>query len=244
VCGVTRSAGGILTNKMKKIDLLGIAAFDEYNMMKPMPNTPADSIPTRQSLLARMKDWSDQVSWQDFFHTYWRLIYGVALKAGLSATEAEEVVQETVLSVAKKINEFKNDPALGSFKSWLMLITRRRIADQFRKRPPAAAHFATRADETARTSTIERMPDPASLDLDKVWEEHWQKNLMDAAMENVKRQVSAKQFLLFYQQVVKEWPAAKVAEKYDVSLAQVYMARYRVARLVKKEARKLQARNP
>jgi len=211
--------------------------------MKQMPRTEADSIPTRQSLLARMKDWSDQASWQDFFHTYWRLIFGVALQAGLSATEAEEVVQETVVSVAKKIGEFKNDPALGSFKSWLMLITRRRIADQFRKRPPPAAHSSARTDETARTSTIERMPDPASLDLDQVWEEHWQKNLLDVAMANVKRQVSARQFLLFYQQVVKEWPAAKVAEKYNVNLAQVYMARYRVARLVKKEVRKLQKKN-
>jgi RNA polymerase sigma-70 factor (ECF subfamily) len=211
--------------------------------MKTMPNTPADSVPTRQSLLARMKDWSDQASWQDFFHTYWRLIYGVALRAGLSASEAEEVVQETVISVAKKIAEFKNDPALGSFKSWLMLITRRRIADQFRKRPPPAAHSFPRADETARTSTVERVPDPASLDLDKVWEEHWEKNLLDVAMANVKRQVSARQFLLFYQQVVKEWPAAKVAAKYHVNLARVYMARYRVTRLVKKEVRKLQSRN-
>ena len=92
-------------------------------MMKPMPNTPADSIPTRQSLLERMKHWSDQASWQDFFQTYWRLIYGVALQTGLNPNEAEEVVQETVISVARKIGEFKNDPALGSFKSWLMLIS-------------------------------------------------------------------------------------------------------------------------
>ena len=213
-------------------------------MMKPMPNIPADSIPTRQSLLERMKHWSDQASWQDFFQTYWRLIYGVALQTGLNPNEAEEVVQETVISVARKIGEFKNDPALGSFKSWLMLITRRRIADQFRKRPPLAEHASARPEETARTDTIERVPDPAGLDLDQVWEEHWQKNLLDVAMVNVKRQVSAKQFLLFYQQVVKEWPAAKVAEKYNLNLAQVYMARYRVGRLVKKELLKLKRKNP
>src|SRR5215831_17141311 len=123
--------------------------------MKPMPNNAADSIPTRQSLVERMKHWSDQASWQDFFQTYWRLIYGVARQTGLTANEAEEVVQETVISVAKKIGEFKNDPAFGSFKSWLMLITRRRIADQFRKRPPPAEHSPARSDETARTGTLE-----------------------------------------------------------------------------------------
>jgi RNA polymerase sigma-70 factor (ECF subfamily) len=148
-----------------------------------------------------------------------------------------------VLAVAKKIGEFKSDPAAGSFKSWLMLITRRRIADQFRKRPPAAAHSAPAPDETARTSTVDRMPDPASLDLDRVWEEQWQQNLLDVAMANVKRQVSAKQFLLFYQQAVKEWPAGKVAEKYHVNLAQAYMAKYRVARLVRKEVQKLRSKN-
>src|SRR5215470_18072722 len=150
--------------------------------MKPMPKSAADSIPTRQSLLGRMKDWSDQTSWQDFFQTYWRLIYGVALQSGLTATEAEEVVQETVISVAKKIGDFKNDPALGSFKSWLMVITRRRIADQFGKRSPVAQSFSSRRDETARTGTIERVPDPASLQLDSVWEEQWEKNLFSVAI--------------------------------------------------------------
>jgi len=212
--------------------------------MKPMQKSAADSIPTRQSLLVRMKDWSDQSSWQDFFQTYWRLIYGVALQSGLTATEAEEVVQETVISVAKKIGDFKNDPALGSFKSWLMVITRRRIADQFGKRPPVTQSFSRRADETARTGTIDRVPDPASLQLDNVWEEQWEKNLFSVALENVKCKISPKQFLLFHEQVIKEFPAPKVAQKYGLNLAQVYMARYRVSRLLKKEVRKLRHKSP
>jgi len=135
------------------------------------PKLERDSIPTRHSLLARMKDWDDQRSWQDFFNTYWRLIYAVAIQSGLTHTEAEEVVQETVISVAKKISDFKNDPALGSFKSWLMLITRRRIADQFRKRPRSVDFLGGQPDERSRTDVMERVPDPASLSLDAVWEE-------------------------------------------------------------------------
>ena len=52
----------------------------------------SDSIPTRQSLLARLKDVGDQESWRDFFDTYWRLVHATALKAGLTETEAQEVV--------------------------------------------------------------------------------------------------------------------------------------------------------
>jgi DNA-directed RNA polymerase specialized sigma24 family protein len=65
-----------------------------------------DSIPTRQSLLARLKDWGDQKSWREFFDTYWRLIHTTALKAGLVETEAEEVVQEVMIAAAKKMPDF------------------------------------------------------------------------------------------------------------------------------------------
>src|SRR5262245_61835089 len=36
-----------------------------------MAAKPDDLIPTRESLLSRIKDWDDRESWQDFFDTYW-----------------------------------------------------------------------------------------------------------------------------------------------------------------------------
>src|SRR5215475_237413 len=93
-------------------------------------------MPTRKSLLSRLKKWDDQESWQEFFNTYSKLLYRVAVKAGLSDAEAQDVVQETIIVVARKIPDFKYDPALGSFKSWLLLITRRRIEKQLKKRLP------------------------------------------------------------------------------------------------------------
>src|SRR5437588_7769006 len=88
-----------------------------------MKKNSEDLIPTRRTLLSRLKQWDDHESWQDFFNTYWKLIYGVAIRAGLGEPEAQDVVQDTVVSVAKQMPNFKYDPALGSFKSWLLLIT-------------------------------------------------------------------------------------------------------------------------
>src|SRR5215510_951775 len=148
-----------------------------------MPEQPLEPIPTRHSLLNRLKDWGDQTSWQEFFDTYWRLIYNVAAKTGLSDAEAQEVVQETVIGVAHKIGEFKADPAHGSFSAWLMQLTRWRIADQWRRREKAGqrpglcgtreAH-ARPADDTGSTGPIERIADPASVSLDSVWREEWE----------------------------------------------------------------------
>src|ERR1041384_5462384 len=147
-------------------------------------------LPTRRSLLSRLKDWEDAKSWQDFFNTYWKLIYGTAIKAGLTDAEAQDVVQETILTVAKKMNGFKYDPAVGSFKGWLLTTTRWRIADQLRKRRPADAPRRRGPEEKDRTATIERIPDPAGCDLYALWEEEWQKNLVDAALQRVKQKVS------------------------------------------------------
>jgi RNA polymerase sigma factor (sigma-70 family) len=199
-------------------------------------------IPTRHSLLRRLKDQGDDRSWEDFFATYSKLIYNVSVKAGLTPTEAQDVVQETVLTVVRKIKDFQVDRARGSFKAWLLQATRWRIADQFRKRLPAAAHPAASPDDTSHTPTAERMPDPASLNLDAVWDEDWKQNLTDAAMAKLKTLVDPEQYQMFDLHVLKQWPAVKVAEKMDVKLSQVYFAKYKVSRLLKKEIKRLEAR--
>src|SRR5882757_5840711 len=94
---------------------------------KSVMNEVNELIPTRQSLLSRLKDWNDQESWKVFFDTYWRLIYGAALKAGLNDAEAQDVVQETVVSVLKSMGSFDYNTEKGSFKGWLLRLTSWRI---------------------------------------------------------------------------------------------------------------------
>ena len=194
---------------------------------------------TRRSLVERLTDWGDQLRWQEFFDTYWKLIYSAARQSGLTDTEAQEVVQETVITVAKNIDKLKYDPAIGSFKGWLLQITRWRIVDQFRKREPGNAK-RPRSSEDRETATIERVPDSRAVDLDAIWETEWKENLFDAAIARVKRKIEPKQFQMFDCYVRKEWPAAKVAERLGVSIGQVYLARHRVGALLKKEVRALE----
>jgi RNA polymerase sigma-70 factor (ECF subfamily) len=194
---------------------------------------------TRRSLVDRLADWDDQRRWQEFFDTYWELIYSTALKCGLTDTEAQEVVQETVITVAKKIDKLKYDPAIGSFKGWLLQITRWRIADEFRKREPANTR-RPRPTHDRQTGTIERVPDSNIVDLEALWEKEWQENLFAAASARVRKKVDPKQFQIFDCYVRKEWPAQKVAERLHVNIGQVYLARHRVAALLKKEIKALE----
>ena len=211
-------------------------------------------LPTRQSLLSRLKDWDDHESWRDFFDTYWRLIYGVAVKSGLTNTEAEDVVQETLLAVAKEMPDFKYDPARGSFKGWLLEITRRRIANQVRRRPkhrhatagpPVGKATGQPSGERSepderRTATVERVPDPNSDELEKLWDQDWQRNLLEASIVRVKKRVSAKQYQMFNLYVMMQWPMDQVKKTLGVSAAQVYMAKMRIGRMIKSEVRTLE----
>jgi RNA polymerase sigma-70 factor (ECF subfamily) len=206
-----------------------------------MPGTTPEFIPTRRSLLSRLKRWDDQESWQDFFNTYWKLIYGVATRTGLSDSEAQDVVQDTMVAVAKQMPHFKYDPALGSFKSWLFLITHRRITDHLRKEYRRVKGDAPTPGNTARTALLERVPDPASMDLNAIWEEEWKRWLFEAALQRVKRRVEPLHFQIFDCYVRKEWPVKEVAQSFRVSAGQVYLIKNRLSALVAKEVRRLEA---
>ncbi len=200
-------------------------------------------LPTRLSLLSRLKRWDDHESWREFFDTYWKFLYCVAVKSGLSDEDARDVVQETVVAVAKGLRDGRFKAAEGSsFKAWLQLIVRRRVADHLRKRRLPVAESATPIDETARTPTVERVAAPDTDVVIEVWEEEWARNLADAAIERVKHRVEAKQFQMFDLYVLKDWPVREVARTLKANVAQVYLAKHRVTAMIKQETERLRKR--
>jgi len=207
-------------------------------MAEPMD----ELIPTRATLIQRLKDWQDQSSWQDFFDTYWKLIYGVALKGGLTAVEAQDVVQETMISVAKHMPTFEYDPAIGSFKTWLLNMTRWRITDQLRKRGPFAAGHPPAEETATGTRTVDKVVDPVSRDLDALWDAEWEKNLLDAALAKVKRQLDPQKYQIFDLYVNKEWAPEKVAATFGISVDQVYLVKHRTTELIKEEVKRLESK--
>jgi RNA polymerase sigma-70 factor (ECF subfamily) len=201
-----------------------------------------DSLPTRASLLSRLRDLGDSDSWRAFFETYWRLLYNVARKAGLNDPEAQDVVQETVIAVARKMPEFRYDPAKGSFKQWLLLITRRRIQDHLRRLyrsvPAASGHRGELAREAADAPSLEPSPD---AQIDAAWEHEWRENLFHAALARVRRRANPKHYQVFDYCVLQELPAPEVARMLGLNAAQVYLARHRISATVKRAVKELEA---
>lgn len=207
------------------------------------------SIQTRPSLLTRLKQGDDTGGWQEFYQIYGKLVRDFAIQAGLTDTEADEVVQETAIAMARHLPEYRYEPQVCRFKTWLLNQASWRIKDQFKKRykhPQAHRNSALAREEpdTARTSTLHRVPDAGAPDLDALFEKQWQQNLLAAALEWVKAKFSLKQFQMFDLAALKGWPAADVAKHLGVTTANVYVTRHRIAAALKRETRRLEASSP
>ena len=196
--------------------------------------------PTRQSLLTRLRDWQDQDGWREFFDSYWRLIYNVARKSGLADAEAQDVVQNTFMYLARRMPSFRYDRTRGAFKSWLRVVTRSRIS-VYRRREKAneKLRFEPVANEEGEATLIEQLPDPAADSLDEVWQREWEENLLKSAFRRVRSKVTSQQLLIFRTASIEELSAVQVAKKLGVSLAQVYLARHRVGKLLKAEVERM-----
>jgi RNA polymerase sigma-70 factor (ECF subfamily) len=195
---------------------------------------------TRASLLGRLRNWDDAESWEEFTRIYWQLIYNVARGAGLPDPDARDVVQETLLGVAKKVHEFKSNPELGTFRSWLLNLTRWRIADHFRHLPPAAPTGGGEDKREDRTPTVERVPDEAEIEA--LWDIEWKKNLFETAVTRLSRRINPKHAQIFELYSVRQWPASKVARELGVRVIQVYLVHHRLTGQLKREIAYLQSK--
>jgi RNA polymerase sigma-70 factor (ECF subfamily) len=199
-----------------------------------------DSLLTRRTLLSRLRNLDDQESWRTFFDLYWRLLYNVARKSGLDDLGAQEIVQETVIAVARQMPEFRYNPARGTFRQWLLRITRRRIIDHLRRvyrQPPRADVAPEWLDEDEQHSAA--IIDQSAGAIDAAWDEEWEKATFEAALAQVRAAVNPRHFQVFDYCVLKEWPASKVAATLNLNAAQVYLAKHRVVQAMKRAVRRI-----
>ena len=200
-----------------------------------------DTLPTRASLLERVRDLDDAASWKEFFESYFRRVIGIARSRGLNESEAEDVAQEVFKRIAQTIVTLRPSSRPGAFRSWLHQLTRWRAADQLRRRLPIFARpNDTRSDESRDdcTSTIERVPAP--MESEEIFQAESRRHLVQALFKRVKGVVSPRQLQIFQMLVIDEEPPAKVAQIYKISLATVYVIRHRVGSKLREEMTRLE----
>ena len=65
---------------------------------------------TRASLILRIADARNARAWDEFAHLYQPVVYRLARQRGFQHADAEELVQEAMLSVARAVERFRRSP--------------------------------------------------------------------------------------------------------------------------------------
>ena len=167
------------------------------------------------------------------FRSYRRFIFRAALRKGLSQEDAEEVLQDTVLSVAKGLHNFTYTAAGSSFKGWLMTITSRKVVDKLRKQGRQVP--TTDLDG----AMVEKITDDG---FGPAWELEWEDNLIQAATDQLRLAVAPRSFQIFDWTVRMGRSTRETAKAFGISVVLVRVTKFRVIHRFKKILHRLEKR--
>jgi RNA polymerase sigma-70 factor (ECF subfamily) len=190
---------------------------------------PSDS--TRATLLLRLRDRTDSLSWAEFHERYGQLLYRYARKRGASPVDAEDIVQDVALALLKALDGFEYDAEKGRFRAYLRVSVIRAMA--------------RRAGKQAKQGDI---VDPHNFDYlsavdeagaDEQWEQEWRAHRLRWALREVASSFEPVTLDAFRMHVLAGKPVRDTALALGISEASVYQAKSRVLKQVKERLAEL-----
>jgi len=196
---------------------------------------------TRSSLLGRVKNVDDDESWCAFYSIYTKLIRSQALRAGLRACEAEDVVQETMIEVSNRLQSFHYDRQAGSFRAWLFQLARWRITNEFQKRARDLSIESIVPDEK-NASDMSALTSPLATGPEESWDREWQQAVFDAALNSLRRKWPPKKYQAIALLLVNQWSVPQTCKVLRMTRTHLYVLRFRALHQLKKEVVRLKNR--
>jgi RNA polymerase sigma-70 factor (ECF subfamily) len=182
----------------------------------------ANEAPTGSTLLLYRRNPTDKKAWGAFVERYGNIIYAWCRKWGLQRADAENLTQDLLAAMAKKIAKY--EPGCR-FRPWMKTVTHNAIKNFHRSR---------RIRTENHLNEIE-----AKDDLDERLESEYRRELLEDAKSLVRLRVEPKTWDVFNQRAEGR-PAADVAKALDMTIAGVNQANYRVMGLLRREVARLE----
>jgi len=182
-----------------------------------------DGPTTNASLVLRLRDPLDEAAWSEFVQVYEPMIYSVVRRKGFQDADASEIAQDVMLVVMRAVKRWEPDRQRGSFRGWLVTITRRLMIN-FLSSP--ARRFAG----SGRTSVLERLleqPERSESE-SQVFDLELKRRLFEWAAARVKERVESATWEAFWRTAVMATPIKQVAGELRLSPGAVYVAKSRV----------------
>jgi RNA polymerase sigma-70 factor (ECF subfamily) len=189
------------------------------------------------SLLDRVRGLDDE-GWRRLTFLYEPVVLHWCRRGGLQPQDADDVCQEVFRGVAAGIDRFRREQPGESFRGWLCTITKRKIADHWRRagKQPAAEGGTVAQDrlrELAEPGELESMVGEAAAS-ESVG------GLYRRALELLQGEFKESTWKAFLALTVEERPVADVARELGLSTGAVYVAKSRVLKRLREELHELE----
>lgn len=190
---------------------------------------------TQYSLLMRLKASEDECSrdadWQAFVSSYEPFIYRYARRKGLQDTDANDLVQKVMVSVAKSISNWQ--PANESngkprFRNWLFTIARNHLLNALKVRSTNRG-----VGGTTQLQLLAQSIDPRAEE--HQMDEDYRREAFLWAATRVRKQVKSLTWLAFWKTAVEGLDCQQVSLELETTVGNVYASRSRVLSRLKAE---------
>ena len=178
---------------------------------------------TRASLILRLPDAADAAAWDELMAIYGPLVFRMAVRQGLQAADAEDLVQNVFTAIARSVAEWLERSDRGRFRAWLLRIARNAAVNFLTRRPQRSV--GTGGDEAAQV--LAEVPAPESQ-LSGEFDLEYRREVFLWAAEQVREAVADTTWQAFCLTQMENLPIAEVAERLGISVGNVYIGRSRV----------------
>ena len=180
------------------------------------------STSTHITLLRALHGDQRDAAWEAFVDRYGELIRTMARRQGLHDQDAEDVLQDVLLTLSRTLPGFEYDPAQGRFRSFLKTIVVRTVFARFRQKRRASTQEA-----------LETLMPGSVPGFDEQWEDEWRQYHLRRAMQRATAESNESDVAAFRAYAVEQRSANEVSEALGISIDRVYQAKSRVLARVK-----------
>lgn len=185
---------------------------------------------TSRTLLMRVRQPDDREAWDEFVGRYAPKIFNWCRRYQLQESDAADVTQDVLVKLVRAMQSFQYDPSRGSFRAWLKTVTANAVRDLV-----ASSKKAGRGSgDTSVGQLLSNIEDQAATEaLSQEIESCYQQELLAEAERIVRERVQPHTWEAYRLTAVEQHKSAAVAETLQMPVAEVYVAKSRVLKMLR-----------
>jgi RNA polymerase sigma-70 factor, ECF subfamily len=178
---------------------------------------------TSISLLDSLRAAPSEALWRRLVDLYTPLVRGWLRRYQVLEQDADDLVQEILAVVVRKLPQFERQPHAGAFRRWLLGVTVNCLREFWRSHRGKA----TAPGGSEFLQSLQELEDPASH-LSRLWDQEHDRHVAAWLLEQIRPQFEAKTWAAFRRVAIEGIPPTQVAAEQGMSVNAVFIAKSRV----------------